>query len=140
MKPDSVSYTYFNSASNLAYLMCRHQLSYKGSSLCSNPQQTPSFRFKGSWFHIQGSWPNGKSGGGIHLHLLLPLQWARDKVLSFQWLLYRLDSKSHQKSSKCQNLLTGWHLELLGGPQLKETTCKFVFSLRTCLSCGTKLD
>jgi len=23
----------------------------------------------------------------------------------------RLHSKSHQKSSKCQNLLTGWHLE-----------------------------
>ena len=32
------------------------------------------------------------------------------KVLSV-----RLHSKSHQKSSKCQNLLTGWHLEFLGG-------------------------
>ena len=34
------------------------------------------------------------------------------KVLSV-----RLHSKSHQKSSKCQNLLTGWHLEFLGGYQ-----------------------
>ena len=30
-------------------------------------------------------------------------------------LSIRLHSKSHQKSSKCQNLITGWHLELLGG-------------------------
>ena len=37
------------------------------------------------------------------------------KVLSV-----RLHSKSYQKSSKCQNLLTGWHLELLGGDQLKK--------------------
>ena len=37
------------------------------------------------------------------------------KVLSI-----RLHSKSHQKSSKCQNLLTGWHfLELFGRNQLK---------------------
>ena len=27
----------------------------------------------------------------------------------------RLHCKSHQKSSKCQNLFTGWHLEFLGG-------------------------
>merc|ERR1712105_134807 len=40
------------------------------------------------------------------------------KVLSV-----RLHSKSHQKSSKCQNLLTGWHLELLGGGELKKTPC-----------------
>ena len=28
-----------------------------------------------------------------------------------------LPSKSHQKSSKCQNFLTGWHIEFLGGYQ-----------------------
>ena len=39
------------------------------------------------------------------------------KVLSV-----RLHSKSHQKSSKCQNLLTGWHLELLGGGRVKKNT------------------
>ena len=33
----------------------------------------------------------------------------------------RLNSKSHQKSSKCQNLLTDWHLELFGRNQLKNT-------------------
>ena len=37
------------------------------------------------------------------------------KVLSV-----RLHSKSHQKSSKCQNLLTGWHLEFLGGTSEKK--------------------
>ena len=37
------------------------------------------------------------------------------KVLSV-----RLHSKSQQKSSKCQNLLTSWHLEFLGGYQLKK--------------------
>ena len=31
----------------------------------------------------------------------------------------RLHSKSHQKSSKCQNLLTGWHLETL--PEAQRT-------------------
>ena len=31
----------------------------------------------------------------------------------------RLHKKSHQKSSKCQNLLTGW--QFLGGHQLKRT-------------------
>ena len=34
----------------------------------------------------------------------------------------RLHSKSHQTNSKCQNLLTGWHLEILGGDQLKKLT------------------
>ena len=53
---------------------------------------------------------------------LLPglLTGAPLKVLSV-----RLHSKSHQKSSKCQDLLTGWHLELLGGHQLKKTPCNF---------------
>ena len=36
--------------------------------------------------------------------------WDPLKVLNI-----RSHSKSHQKSSKCQNLLTSWHLELLGG-------------------------
>ena len=43
------------------------------------------------------------------------------KVLSV-----RLHSKSHQKSSKCQNLLTEWHLELFGRNQLKK---RFFFYL-----------
>ena len=34
-----------------------------------------------------------------------------------------LQSKSYQKSSKCQNLLTGWHLGFFGGHQLKKTPC-----------------
>ena len=36
------------------------------------------------------------------------------KVLSV-----RLHSESHQKISKCQNLLTSWHLEILGGGAVK---------------------
>ena len=33
-------------------------------------------------------------------------------------------SKSHQKSSRCQNLLTGWHF--LGGSHLNKTPCKYI--------------
>ena len=40
------------------------------------------------------------------------------KVLSV-----RLHSKSHQKSSKCQNLLTEKNLWFLGGSQLKKSPC-----------------
>ena len=47
------------------------------------------------------------------------LTGSAQKVLSI-----RLHSKSHQKSSKCQNLLTDWHLELFGRDQLKETPCR----------------
>ena len=47
------------------------------------------------------------------------------KVLSV-----RLYSKSHQKSSKCQNLLTGCHLGFLGGNSYKSTlyVARFFFS------------
>ena len=44
------------------------------------------------------------------------------KVLSV-----RLHSKSHPKSSKCQNLLTGWHLKFLGGYQWKKPPCIYPF-------------
>ena len=44
------------------------------------------------------------------------------KVLSV-----RLHSKSHRKSSKCQNLLTSWHLELFGGTSNKKLPCILLF-------------
>ena len=40
--------------------------------------------------------------------------------LPLKVLSVRLHSKSHQKRSKCQNSLTGWHLSFLGGHQLKK--------------------
>ena len=46
------------------------------------------------------------------------------KVLSV-----RLQSKSYQKSSKCQNLLTGWHVGFLGGHQFKKKHPVFVFGI-----------
>ena len=42
--------------------------------------------------------------------------WCPLKVFSV-----RLHSKSHQKSSKCQNLLTGWHF--FRGAPVKKTPC-----------------
>ena len=39
-----------------------------------------------------------------------------------KFLSVRLHSKCHQKSSKCQNLLTGKNLWFLGGSQLKKKT------------------
>ena len=47
------------------------------------------------------------------------------KVLSV-----RLHSKSHQKSSKCQNFLTNKNLWFLGGSQLKKSPCMLHSSLR----------
>ena len=38
----------------------------------------------------------------------------------------RLHCKSHQKSFKCQDLLTGWHLELLGGPSEKRHPVHYI--------------
>ena len=43
-----------------------------------------------------------------------------------------LHSKSHQKSSKCQNLLTGWHLEFLGGYQWKKSPCITYLGVELC--------
>ena len=51
------------------------------------------------------------------------LTTSAQKVLSI-----RLHSESHQKSSKCQNLLADWHLELFRRNQLKKTPCS-LFSL-----------
>ena len=42
----------------------------------------------------------------------------------------RLHSKSHQKSSKCQNLITDWHLEVFGLDQLKKAPCMCNIVLR----------
>ena len=44
--------------------------------------------------------------------------WFRPKVLSI-----RLHSKSHQKSFKCQSLLTDWYVELIGWNHLKKAPC-----------------
>ena len=53
-----------------------------------------------------------------------PVQFDQRGHLSLESCSVRLHSKSHQKSFKCQNLFTNWHLELLGGGQLKKTPCK----------------
>ena len=45
--------------------------------------------------------------------------WVFSLVPPKKVLSIRLHSKSHQKSSKCQNLLTSWHLELFGGTSQK---------------------
>ena len=58
------------------------------------------------------------------LYRVFFLTGAPLKVLSV-----RLQSKSYQKSSKCQNLLTGWHLGFLGGHQLKKTPCTIFTAL-----------
>ena len=46
-----------------------------------------------------------------HPCVLQNIQGAFLTVPTQKFLSVRLHSKSHQKSSKCQNLLTGWHLE-----------------------------
>ena len=45
-------------------------------------------------------------------------------------LSVRLQSKSYPKSSKCQNLLTGWHLGFLGGAPVKKNTLYFYQQVR----------
>ena len=66
------------------------------------------------------NWVNLLWGGATSISDGIFLTGAPLKVLSV-----RLHSKSHPKSSKCQNLLTGWHLEFLGGYQWKKPPCRF---------------
>ena len=70
-------------------------------------------------WHSRSIVPNFFSVSNYRVHFLT----GPSKI----FLRVRLHSKSHQKSSKCQNLLTGWHLEKSCQDQLKNAPCIFPY-------------
>ena len=75
---------------------------------------------------LQQKWgPNGdpKTEKGPHGDRVPQMGTHVATVPTLKVLSVRLHSKSHQKSSKCQNLLTGWHLEKSCKDQFKKPPC-----------------